>query len=233
MAIAGVSNLSLVDFDGYLTYTIFFSGCNMRCPFCHNSIIVLNNLKDDELSFSSIIKDLKTRINKIDAVCFSGGEPTLDPRLKQFIVEVKKLGFLVKLDTNGTRPEIVEDLLKNNLIDYIAMDIKSSFKKYSIAAGVENDLNLIRRNVNIIKSSGVQYEFRTTLVDELHDVETLVEMIENIKPFPKLVFQQFVDRGTCIKKGLHPFPYEKILEVKRRYPDLNIETRGYDSKESR
>lgn len=234
MAIAGVSNLSLVDYDGYLTYTIFFSGCNFRCPFCHNSIIVTNVLKEDEMSFETIIEDLKKRVNKIDAVCFSGGEPTLEPRLKNFIKQVKALGFLIKLDTNGTRPEVVKDLLDNHLLDYVAMDIKSSLDdKYALAIAKALDLTPIKETINLLKNSSINYEFRTTLVDELHDEETLVRMIEYLKPFPKLVFQHFEDRGRNIKNGLHPFPYHKVKEIIDRYPNLNIETRGYDSSESR
>ena len=145
MKISGLQKLSLVDYDGHITATIFASGCNFVCPFCHNSRLV-NNL-EDAIPEADILDYLDKRKNMLDAVCISGGEPTLYHDLPEVIKKIKSLGYLIKLDTNGTNPAMIEQLFKNHLVDYIAMDIKNSYDKYPKTIGKQTDLENIKKRV--------------------------------------------------------------------------------------
>ena len=204
MAIVGIDKLSLLDYEDKVSVVLFSQACNMRCPFCHNGEAILGASKEDEIDFNEILVFLKTRVGLIDAVVFSGGEPTLEPDLKVKIKAVKDLGFLIKLDTNGTNPEIVESLLDEGLIDYVAMDIKNCPALYGETCGVK-DINVdnIKKSISIIMSKAPDYEFRTTLVKEFHekmDYESFLNLVRGAK---RMFLQKFVDREGCIKKGLH------------------------------
>lgn len=204
MAIVGIDKLSLLDYEDKVSAVLFSQACNMRCPFCHNGAAVLGASKEDELDFNEILEFLKGRKGLVDAVVFSGGEPTLEKDLKVKIKAVKDLGFAIKLDTNGTNPEIVEDLLNNNLVDYVAMDIKNCPSLYGETCGVPN-INLvnIKKSISIIMNKAPDYEFRTTLVKEFHERMDYDSFMALIKGAKKLYLQKFVDRDGCIKKGLH------------------------------
>ena len=204
MAIVGIDKLSLLDYEDKVSVVLFSQACNMRCPFCHNGAAVLGASKEDELDFNEILEFLKGRKGLVDAVVFRGGEPTLEKDLKVKIKAVKDLGFSVKLDTNGTNPEIVEDLLDNNLVDYVAMDIKNCPALYGETCGVPN-INLvnIKKSISIIMAKAPDYEFRTTLVKEFHERMDYDSFLTLIKGAKKLYLQKFVDREGCIKKGLH------------------------------
>ena len=159
MKILGIEKVSFVDYEGKMCATIFTGGCNYRCPFCHNGGIVLDKYK--EISEDDILEYLRSRKGLLDAVTISGGEPTLQPDLKQFIIKVKKLGFLVKLDTNGTNPAVLIDLVNDNLLDYVAIDIKTNFEDYNRVAGVSNALqNNVQKSINYLKQSNINYELR-------------------------------------------------------------------------
>jgi len=202
MAIVGIDKLSLLDYEDKVSIVLFSQACNFRCPFCHNGESVLN--AQSELDFDEILAYLKTRTGLVDAVVFSGGEPTLEPDLEVKIKSVKSLGFLIKLDTNGTNPVLLEKLIDEGLIDYVAMDIKNSPSLYAKTSGVTNvNLDNIRKSISIIMKKAPDYEFRTTLVKEFHehmDYDTFFELIKGAK---RLYLQKFVDREGCIKKGLH------------------------------
>ena len=202
MAIVGIDKLSLLDYEDKVSVVLFSQACNFRCPFCHNGESVLN--AQSEIDFADILAFLKTRKGLVDAVVFSGGEPTLESDLEVKIKQVKELGYLIKLDTNGTNPEMVERLLDEGLIDYVAMDIKNSPSLYAQTSGVKNiNIENIKKSVAIIMSKAPDYEFRTTLVKEFHEHMDYDAFYELIKGAKKLFLQKFVDREGCIIKGLH------------------------------
>ncbi|MBP5574934.1 MAG: anaerobic ribonucleoside-triphosphate reductase activating protein [Bacilli bacterium] len=202
MAIVGIDKLSLLDYEDKVSVVLFSHACNFRCPFCHNGDSVLNS--QEEINFDGILAFLKTRKGLVDAVVFSGGEPTLEPDLEVKIKTVKDLGFLIKLDTNGTNPELLEKLLDEGLLDYVAMDIKNSPSLYAETSGVKSiNLDNIKKSIAIIINKAPDYEFRTTLVKEFHERMDYDAFFELIKGAKQLYLQKFVDREGCIIKGLH------------------------------
>lgn len=228
MEFVGIDKFSLLDYDENVSVVLFAPTCNYRCPFCHNGDSVLGC--HSSIPFDEIISFLKTRVGLIDAVVVSGGEPTLMNDIVEKIEQIKELGFKIKLDTNGTNPDVLKELLGKSLINYVAMDIKNSEKMYPETTGVSNPLmDKIKQSISIIMNSGIDYEFRTTLVAEYHSNESITEMGELIKGAKKLFLQKFVDREGVIKKGLHPVEevwassYKEILS---NYVDC-VELRGY------
>lgn len=204
MAIVGIDKLSLLDYEDKVSVVLFSQACNMRCPFCHNGAAILGASKEDEIDFNEILDFLKTRKGLIDAVVFTGGEPTMEPDLKVKIKAVRDLGFLIKLDTNGTNPEIVENLLDEGLIDYVAMDIKNCPSLYAETVGLKCiNIENIKKSISIIMKKAPDYEFRTTLVKEFHEKMDYEAFLNLIKGAKRLYLQKFVDREGCIKKGLH------------------------------
>ena len=228
MALVGLDKMSLLDYEDKISAVLFYKACNFRCPFCHNGLTVLE--ANDEFLFEAVLEYLKSRVGLLDAVVFTGGEPTLEPHLKEHIQRVKELGFLVKLDTNGTNPEILKDLIDSKLIDYVAMDIKNSEEKYPLTVGVKHvDMDKIRQSISILMNSGVPYEFRTTLVSEFHTLEDMDELGSLIKGSPVLYLQKFVEREGCIQKGLHEVSEDlanKFKDVLSKYVN-KVELRGY------
>ena len=228
MDFVGIDKFSLLDYEDKVSCILFCKPCNFRCPFCHNGKTVLE--ADTVIPFDDILEYLKSRKGLIDAVVVSGGEPTLMPDLKEKIIKLKELGFLIKLDTNGTNPEVIKDLYESNLIDYVAMDIKNSFKKYSLTCGVKSvPLDKISQSILYLMNSGIDYEFRTTLIDEFHDEGDMLDIAETLEGAKKLFLQKFVERESCIQKGLHEVSEEKakrFLEIlKSKIKNVNL--RGY------
>ena len=228
MDFVGIDKLSLLDFDEKLSCVLFTKSCNFRCPFCHNGLTVLE--AQTYIPFDEILSFLESRKGKLDAVVITGGEPTLMDDIVDKIKTIKSMGFLIKLDTNGTRPDVLKQLFELNLLDYVAMDIKNSIEKYPLTCGIKAiDQTKIRDSIQLIENSGVDYEFRTTLVNEFHSLKSIKEMGELIKGAKKLYLQQFVDREGVIQKGLHPVDeslantYKEILS---EYVD-NVYLRGY------
>ncbi len=212
--ISGLQKLTLLDFPGRVACTVFTEGCNFRCPFCHNASLVThteNNVRIDE---SEILSFLRTRQGILDGVCITGGEPTLVPELENFIHEIKKLGYAVKLDTNGTSPEKLKRLVNNELVDYVAMDIKNSKEKYFLTAGLhENyDLSRIEESVEFLKSGAVDCEFRTTVVDPLHEASDFVAIGEWLEGAEKYFLQKFVNSGDIIGRGVEAYSDAKMRE---------------------
>lgn len=228
MDFVGIDKFSLLDFEDRISCVLFCKPCNYRCPFCHNGTTVLE--AETVIPFEDILEYLQSRKGLIDAVVVSGGEPTLMPDLKEKIIKLKELGFLIKLDTNGTNPEVVKDLYENHLIDYVAMDIKNSFVKYAMTVGVKNAfLDKISQTIKFLMTSGIDYEFRTTLIDEFHNEQDMRDIAETIKGAKRLYLQKYVDRESCIAHGFHEVSKEKA----ERFVDIlkgNIEQvalRGY------
>lgn len=199
MKISGLQKVSLVDYDGQIATTIFTSGCNFACPFCHNSGLVKGT--EPELAQSEILEYLNKRKNVLTAVCISGGEPTLHKDLPEFISKIKELGYLVKLDTNGTNLPMLKYLVENNLIDYVAMDIKNSFENYTITIGVENKINL-KDTIDYLMNCGIDYEFRTTLIKNYHTSQDIEKIAKLISGANKYYLQKFVDNDNCLQRGL-------------------------------
>lgn len=224
----GMEKLSLVDYEGKLACTLFTKGCNFKCVFCHNSSLVFGcnlNEIDDEVVFDY----LKKRKNQLDAVVITGGEPTLMSTLKDKIIKIKHLGYLVKLDTNGTNPDVIKELHEQNLIDYIAMDIKSSLIKYPLITDTKVCCENIKKSINYIINNFKDYEFRITLIDEFHDFEDIKQMVKLINGADKLYLQCFIDNGNCIKKGLNKVDIEKVLNYKKYLEKYvkKVELRNY------
>ena len=206
--ICGLQKMTLLDFPGKIACTVFLGGCNFRCPFCHNSELFMGKpekLMEDEAFFQF----LKTRKGLLDGVCVSGGEPTLYKNLPEFLAKIKELGFQVKLDTNGYRPETVKELVEKGLVDYIAMDVKNSPALYAQTVGLEQlDLASIEESLRFLIGGDVDYELRTTLVSQLHSEASIQDMgqwlatlVPGRKP-RKLFLQSFVDRDTVLFSGL-------------------------------
>ena len=206
--ISGLQKMTLLDYPGKVACTVFLKGCNLCCPYCHNSHL-LSNKAETFMENEEFFKFLKSRKGLLDGVCVSGGEPTLYNKLPLFLKEIKSLGFMVKLDTNGTNPETIKYLIENNLVDYIAMDIKSCPDRYGEATG-RNDIEIINieNSIKLLMEDKVEYEFRTTVVEQLHDSICMLNIgkwINSLVPDKKpatLFLQSFVDRDTVLFSGL-------------------------------
>ena len=200
MHIGGLQKMTLLDFPQKVACTVFLQGCNFRCPFCHNSSLLRGI---EELSEESFFAFLKKRQGLLDGVAVTGGEPLLQNDIHSFIQKIKDLGFLVKLDTNGSFPRKLEKLLQNGLIDYIAMDIKNSPAKYDKTAGVKDFLPAVEESVELIMSSGIEYEFRTTVVKEFHAPEDFHAIGRWLRGAKAYYLQCFEDSGDILCPGLH------------------------------
>ena len=206
--IAGLQKMTLLDYPGKVACTVFLQGCNYRCPFCHNSEL-LPRKGEEFMTEEEFLSFLKKRQGLLDAVCVSGGEPTLYKDLPRLLKAIKDLGYLVKLDTNGSDPGVLQALVKDGLIDYVAMDIKNSPARYGETVGLSKvDMEAIEESIRFLLSDAVAYEFRTTVVAQLHDDASILEMgawLSSLLPGKKpaqLFLQKFVDRDTVIFSGL-------------------------------
>lgn len=226
MQILGFQKLTLLDYPGHVAATIFTGGCNFKCPFCQNARLV--NYEDDELDNEKIIDYLNNRKKYLDAVCITGGEPTIQKDLKGYIKKIKELGYLVKLDTNGTNPNLLKELIDEKLIDYVAMDIKNSKKKYSETSGTKVNIDNIEESIKLLMNGNIDYEFRTTIVKDYHENEDIIEISKWLKDSKKYVLQQFEDSGHLIKDGLKAHPKEKLCDFKQILEKeiKNVEIRG-------
>jgi pyruvate formate lyase activating enzyme len=220
MRIGGFQKFTLIDYPGKVSCIIFFSGCNFRCPFCYSSELVVPEkiAKQPILDKEKILDYLEERKGMLDGVVFCGGEPTLNQELIEFALEIKEKGYCLKLDTNGSNPGMIENLLKEEVIDYIAMDIKAPLEKdkYKIATGGFDDMQKIRKSIDVIKGSNVDYEFRSTILPSIHTLEDIVSMAKSIAPAKKYFLQQFVADKEPLNKTLlneKPFLYNSLEEV--------------------
>jgi pyruvate formate lyase activating enzyme len=197
--IKGFIPTSLIDYPGKISSVVFFAGCNFRCPFCYNTEIVEDSDALETITPEKIFAHLKSQRKWIDGVVLGGGEPTLHAELPEFLTEIKKLGFLVKLDTNGTTPAMLEELIKKKLVDYIAMDIKAPLEKYEKTVNARADTNNIRKSVDLIIKSGIDYEFRTTVVPKLFSKEDALAIGRWLKGSKRYYIQQFRSEKTLDK----------------------------------
>lgn len=223
MNICGYQKTTLLDYPGHVAATIFTGGCNFRCPFCHNSDLVVNFTMSPCISQEEIFAFLKKRKNVLSGICITGGEPTLQADLAEFIENVRSFGYKIKLDTNGYRPEVISSLLEDNLLDYIAMDIKAGLSNYAKVSGIPNlDTSKIKESISIIENSGIDYEFRTTVVKELHSQEDFLEISEMLSSSSPYFIQSFKDSGNILTPGLSSCDTETLNQylaiVKNKLP---------------
>ena len=213
--IAGIENMSMVDYDDKIACTIFTHGCNFRCPFCQNSALVLSD-SIPLLDANKILEQLEKRKGLLDAVCISGGEATLQQDLVPFIKKIRSLGFLVKIDSNGYNPPMLKYLIKHKLVDYIAMDVKGSAEIYADICGLKQiNMIKIKESISIIMESKINYEFRTTLIEEFHTPEVMKNLLARIKGSEKYALQKYKDSPGCIQHGFHPIPKQTALLYKQ------------------
>ncbi len=201
MLIVGLNKTTLLDYPGRVAATVFTGGCNFRCPFCHNGDLVLKASALDAYSEEEVFSFLRKRKKVLSGVCITGGEPTLQPDLPLFIREIKELGYAVKLDTNGYQPEVLEGLLKENLLDYVAMDLKNCKEKYAITAGIPRfDIKNIERSMELLNGYSVSYEYRTTVIKEFHEKEDLEKICRWISGRADWYLQQYRDSEEILVK---------------------------------
>ncbi len=221
MRICGYNKTTLLDYPEHVAATVFVGGCNFRCPFCQNSDLVLRPEVQPAIRETEILGFLEKRKGILTGVCLTGGEPTLAVGLGEFIRKVKEMGYLVKLDTNGYRPEILRGLLSAHLLDYIAMDVKNSMERYGETVGDASvDTGRIRESVHIIMESGISYEFRTTVVKELHGEKEITAIGREIEGADKYFLQSYRDSEGVMEAGFHACErneLERFAECVRPY----------------
>ncbi len=210
MKIMGLQKLTLLDYPGKMACTVFTGGCNFRCPFCHNAGLVVGQEEKEVISEEEFFAFLDKRKGILNGVCITGGEPTLQKDLEVFIRRIRENGFLIKLDTNGYRPEVLKDFVNKGLLDYVAMDIKNSPTRYSVTTGVDTDMKKIRESVEFLMSGKVEYEFRTTVVRELHSAQDIQDIGVWIKGATRYYLQSFVDSGNVISEGYSAWDKEEM-----------------------
>ncbi len=223
MLIVGLNRTTLLDYPGRVAATVFTGGCNFRCPFCHNGHLVLKPSALEVYSEEEVFSFLHKRKNILKGVCITGGEPTLQTDLRDFICQVKALGYQVKLDTNGYEPEVLEGLLKEKLLDYVAMDVKNCRERYAGTVGLKKiEIEKIDKSIMMLRKSGIDYEFRTTVVKEFHTKEDLIEIGNWLNGCQKWFLQQYQDNenviGAIAANGentleLHAYNKEELKEI--------------------
>ena len=204
MKLYGLQKLTLLDFPERVACTVFLGGCNLRCPFCHNSVLVFPEPEDETMTEDAFFQFLDKRAGVLDGVAVTGGEPLLTPDVLPFLERIKEKGFAVKLDTNGSFPKRLREAVESGLVDYVAMDVKNSPEKYAATCGLPVfDLSKVQESVRFLMNGEIPYEFRTTVVDEFHeaaDMEAIGKWIAGARAY---YLQNFVDSGACIREGLH------------------------------
>ena len=230
MKICGLQKTTLLDFPGHVAATIFTGGCNFRCPFCHNSDLLGQDAKE-AFTEEEVLKFLAKRRGILEGVAITGGEPTLQPDLRSFILRIRELGYKIKLDTNGSRPDVLRALCEEGLIDYVAMDIKTCKERYPVVAGIPSlNLDPIAESVAFLKEGSVPYEFRTTVVRELHSADDFARIGEWIAGCPHYYLQNFVDSDNVLTSGFSSCSKEEMeeyLAIVRSFVE-HAELRGVD-----
>ena len=218
MQIAALQKLTLLDFPSRTAATVFTPGCNFHCGFCHNPELVLPEKFPELIPEEKFFEFLDRRRGLLDGVCITGGEPTLQSDLSEFLKKIRKRGFAVKLDTNGSSPKVLEKLFRDRLLDYVALDIKSSPENYTKLVGVDI-IDRVRQSKNFIEQSGVEFELRTTLIKEIHDAKEFTKILEFVRGAPKYFLQNFQSRGGCLDpvfEKMHGFTNSELEKMCER-----------------
>jgi len=223
MKIYGFQKTTLLDYPEHIAATVFTGGCNFRCPFCQNASLALQPDRQPMIPEEEVFKHLEKRRSVLEGVCITGGEPTLAEGLREFIIRCRELGYPVKLDTNGYRPEALKELLESGLLDYVAMDIKASLPNYGKASGCPGiDVSRIQRSILILRQSGVLHEFRTTVVKGIHSIEEFEEIGKLLAGAPAYYLQAFRNGEDVPGSGLDSFSrgdMEKMAALAGKYID--------------
>lgn len=218
MIFFGFQKMTLLDYPGKVACTLFTGGCNLRCPFCHNALLVTETeqvAEEARISDQEVLTFLERRRKLLDGVCITGGEPLLHHDLPDVMRRIKALGYPIKLDTNGTFPDRLEALLQEGLVDYVAMDIKNAPEKYAMTVGVPDfDMAAIEQSVALLKQGRVPYEFRTTVLAGFHTVEDIATIAQWIQGVPHYFLQNFKDSGQLICPGLSPLTREELVAMR-------------------
>jgi pyruvate formate lyase activating enzyme len=212
MQIHGFNKTTLLDYPGLVAATIFTGACNFRCPYCHNADLVLNPSSQPIIPEEEILSHLRKRKGITQGVCITGGEPTLQKDLKDFIKKLKELDLKVKLDSNGYKPEVLKDLVKDNLLDYIAMDVKAPLDEYDVIAGVKLDTSKLKESIDFLIAGDLPFEFRTTVIKDFHTRESFEKISELIKGAKNYYLQGYIDSPNVIQPGLTSYTYEEMQE---------------------
>lgn len=230
MKIYGLQKMTLLDFPGHVACTVFLGGCDFRCPFCHNYELAEGKAQP-LMTEEELLSFLEKRIGLLDGVAFTGGEPLLHRDLPELLEKIRSLGFSTKVDTNGNHPKLLREILDRGLANYVAMDIKNSPEKYALTCGVDSiNMDPILESIDILRNSSIDYEFRTTMVEELHhseDFHRIGKMIDGAKNY---YIQSFTDREQVPYAGLHSPSSEKLImaiEIASKYV-TNAELRGVE-----
>lgn len=210
MKICGLNKTTLLDYPGKVAATIFFGGCNFRCPFCHNSSLVLHPGDQPDIPASEILGFLKKRSGILDGVCITGGEPTLDPGLENLLTEIRSLGYAIKLDTNGSRPDTVKRLAEKGLLDKVAMDIKACPENYANLCGIQPCMDAIMETSEFLMRGSIDYEFRTTVVKELHTEKDFREIGQWLSGAKAYYLQAYKDSGDILAPGFSSYSFEEL-----------------------
>ncbi len=231
MTISGFQKLTLLDFPGKTACTVFTAGCNLRCPFCHNSDLVLRPSTLESFTEDDIIAYLNKRKGLIDGICITGGEPMLMKDLPDFCQRIKNIGIAIKIDTNGFFLPQLKYIVRNNLCDYVAMDVKNTPEKYPLTVGVPNiDVSKAIESIEFLKMSGIPHEFRTTVCRPFHTDNDIVEIAHLLGPDERYFLQSFVDSGALIGRGVSGFSPNEMKELLTKVKEIvpSADVRGVD-----
>lgn len=213
MKIVGLQKLTLLDFPGHVGCTVFIGKCNFKCPFCYNASLIGDDSKDF-ISEEFLFSFLEKRKGILEGVAITGGEPLIHGEdIKNLIIKIKSLGYLVKLDTNGSNPSLLEELIDEKLVDYVAMDMKNSYEKYHLTSGTKIEVKTIQKSVEILLKNKVNYEFRTTVSKPLHSTEDLRKIGEQIKGAKRYFIQNYQYQDSVLDKSLKPLTKEELYEA--------------------
>lgn len=227
MKISGLQKLSLLDFPGSTSCIIFTQGCNFNCPYCHNSELI-DVMGEGALDYEEVLNFLKLRKNLLDGVVITGGEPTIQKDLKDFIKIVRSLGYKIKLDTNGSTPKVLKDLLDEKLLDYVAMDIKTVFNDYEKITNVDGCAMNVKKSIALLKASGIPHEFRTTIIKNRISIKDIISICEYIGPNEKLFLQNFEMSALVRDKNLESYTKSELTIIQDLLEVIfpNVSVRG-------
>jgi pyruvate formate lyase activating enzyme len=221
MHIKGFQKTSFIDYPGKICSLVFLGNCNFRCPYCHNPDLIRKAEVLPTIPEDDVLEFIEKKAKWIDAICITGGEPSLDRSIVDLIIKIKKKGFLVKFDTNGTNPEILKEMIKRKLIDFVAMDIKNPLKKYEEITKTKTDIKKIKQSIEIIKKSGIDYEFRTTILPKHHTEKEVLDIAKDLKSAKKFVLQNFKP-GKCLDETYNKekaFSHDELMKFKEIVKD--------------